>query len=93
MEARCKVILNTLMKLKREGSGFINEKDKGNVKELIKNMREYIYFSMDILETLRFIKKKRMEEEEGRKREDVLDVKKVTNGDLKENKVSKKEFE
>ena len=59
MEARCKVILNTLMKLRREGNAFLNDRDKKNIDELIINMRDYIYFNLDILESLNILHKRR----------------------------------
>jgi len=59
MEARCKVILNTIMKLRREGNAFLNDRDKKNIDELILNMRDYIYFNLDILESLHILHKRR----------------------------------
>lgn len=87
--------MGTLQKLKREGDSHLTDKDRNNIKDLLANMREYIYYSLEIAELLRAMYQKQDEYHKDKlsNANDLLNIDKVTNQDLEHSKVSKREFE
>ena len=90
---RCEEIYNTLRKLKRDASAFLNKRDKELVADFNKNMRTYLRH-VDLYELSKAIYDKRqrlMKDREMNK--DIIDLSKVEHSQLEEAGVSKREFE
>jgi hypothetical protein len=43
--------MNTIGKMKRPAAGYVNDKDVANIEQLIKNLRMYMVFDMELMET------------------------------------------
>jgi hypothetical protein len=61
LDSKTKEVHNTLLKLRREACGFINQKDKDNVKEFVDNARLYLQ-EWDMFAIAKLIFDKRQED-------------------------------
>lgn len=84
--------MNTLQKLKREAASFLNNKDRKNIDDLLKDTRKFMT-NYEIYDTLKGIYEKRQREIRERELEQKFDPSKVTDADLENANVSKREFE
>ena len=60
-KVRCEDIQNTLKKLRREASAFLNKRDKENITDFIKNMRHYLK-SYELYDTTQALYEKKQRE-------------------------------
>lgn len=61
-DAKCKMVFNTLGKLRREAAAFLSKDDKNTMEEFFNNLREYIIGNIDIFEIVKVIYDKRNEQ-------------------------------
>jgi hypothetical protein len=91
---RCEQIYNTLRKIRRDASGFLTKQDKEVVEDLKKNLRNYLRH-VNIYEMIKGMYDRRTLEHKERARTNngVIRVEKVTDGQLEDAGVSRREFE
>jgi hypothetical protein len=76
-------INNTLRKLKREAASFLNDKDRILIQDYLKNMKTYLKLDIENFQLMIEMNRKRQEELALREEKIVLNVKNVTDKDLK----------
>ena len=91
---RCEEIYNTLRKIRREASGFLTKRDKEILLDFQKNLRSYLRH-VNVYEMVKGMYDKRIYEQKERARTNngIIRVDKVTERDLEDAGVSKREFE
>lgn len=91
---RCEEIYNTLRKIRREASGFLTKHDKEILADFRKNMKSYLRH-LNVYEMVKGMYDKRQLEakERARTNNGVIRVEKVTDRDLEDAGVSRREFE
>jgi hypothetical protein len=91
---RCEEIYNVLRKLRREASGFLTKHDKEVLEDLQKNLRSYLRH-VHVYEMIKGMYDKRQLEIKERERTNngIIRLDKVTDRDLEDAGVSKREFD